>query len=126
MPKKFQLKDLMSANGGDGEVRDNFKDALRDLYKRINHAFEHGPLTQQWIETAVWIDVEDTDVGLRGPIYFYDARDVAVKHGLIDDGARTVNEDGHEPDGDMLVEVALLCAVNGGAEEYIKGLKAVA
>jgi len=45
---------------------------------------------------------------------------------LVDGGAKVVNEGGHEPDGDMLVEVALLCTIDGGAEQYIKGLDRVA
>lgn len=42
---------------------------------------------------------------------------------LVDDGSKTVNDAGQEPDGDMLVEVALLCAVDGNANGYIKDLK---
>tara|TARA_B100000745_G_scaffold254816_1_gene177403 strand:- start:6791 stop:7168 length:378 start_codon:yes stop_codon:yes gene_type:complete len=123
---EFQLIDLGEGNGGDGEVRDNFRDALRDLYARIQHVHEHRILTQQWLETAIWIRITHTVTELTGPIYFYDARDIAHHYGLVDDGGKTIKDDVQEPDEDILLEAALLCAAQGTAKEYIENLKAVA
>ncbi len=119
MAVTFQLKDLSPQNGGDGVVRASFKEALRDFYARMAEVMERGNLVQQWWETAVWIDVVDAEVGLEGPIYFYEARDIGVKYGLVTDGSTVVNDGGQEPDHDTLVEIALICAVEGNAEEYI-------
>ena len=125
MAKTFQLKDLMSNNDGDGDVHDNFRDALRDLYARIKDVNERGLLNYQWLESIVWIEMRDKDTGLVGPIYFYEARDIAFQHDLVNE-CGDINDDGQEPDSDMLVKVALLCAAQGNAKEYIEGFKKVA
>jgi len=120
MPVTFQLTN-MTKDTPETEVHSSFKDALADFYACVNEAVEKGT-SFQWLETAIWISVKDASAGLEAPIYFYDARDVAFKYGLISDDGKTINKDGQNPDDDVLIQVAMICALKGGAEDYIKSL----
>ena len=121
----FQLIDLLTNHPGNGEVHSSFRTALNDLYKRVNHAWDNENLSLQWLETAVWIKVIDDENDFEGVIHFYDARDLAIKCGLVNDGASVVNDidDGQEPHVLVLVEVARLCSTLGNAQKFIQGLE---
>lgn len=58
-----------------------FKDAFTAMFNWINDALDNGGLSYQVLETAIWIE---TTGGT--PIFFYDARDLAIEQGILKNG----------------------------------------
>jgi hypothetical protein len=60
-------------------IRDTFMEAWDDMFKYVNELLNLGKMSLQLLETSLWIQPED-DVK-RIPIFFYDARDIAIQNG---------------------------------------------
>ena len=61
-----------------------FKEAFTQMYKWVDDwvddRFNNGGLSLQILKTAIWIETP------TGPLYFYDARDLAYDMGIMKNG----------------------------------------
>jgi len=66
---------------GDKPVKcSSFEEAFTAMFKWVTDKINSNDLALQVLETAIWIEIN----GL--PLYFYDARDRAIKMGILKDG----------------------------------------
>lgn len=59
----------------------SFEEAFTKMFNYVNGRLDTSNMSYQELETAIWIESPD---GL--PIFFYDARDLAIKIGILVDG----------------------------------------
>jgi len=60
-------------------LRDTFIEAWNDMYRHVQQQLEAGNLGYQLLETALWIELRDEATCSKAPMFFYDARDHAIR-----------------------------------------------
>ena len=58
-------------------VHPTFMKAWDDMFKHVFARMKDGNLTRQELETTIWVESTTAD-GRKTPMYFYDARDLAI------------------------------------------------
>jgi hypothetical protein len=78
MTYQFQT---LEADWHPSSVHTDFMEAWHDMYHYVNGLLKAGQLSLQVLETSIWIEM--TENGVKQPIFFYDARDLAIVSGWI-------------------------------------------
>ena len=75
------MKYKFIALNGVKQTHDSFKGAFKAMFDWVKAQFAAGGISLQVLETAIWIETPE-----HRPIYFYDARDLAIDLGILVDG----------------------------------------
>jgi hypothetical protein len=73
MNKTYQFQTL---GGEEFSKHNEFMDAWNDMYQWVKGMLDKQQLNPQLLETSIWIEVNND--GIKSPILFYDARDIAI------------------------------------------------
>jgi hypothetical protein len=82
-PRTFKFVTLVE--GETPKVCDTFAAAFKEMFEWVMQQVKGGALCYQVLETSIWIEMPN-----RRPLYFYDARDIACKEGILVDGKLTI------------------------------------
>ena len=70
----------MSSHHLASPIREAFMDAWNDMYLYVDGCLKSGGISLQELETSIWIEMTLVG-GVKSPVYFYDARDLAITAG---------------------------------------------
>jgi len=78
VPPTYTFVCLAKPSKKQNTVCPTFKEAFTHMFNWVNEQLDNGGMSYQVLETAIWIE---TTSGT--PLFFYDARDLAVEQGII-------------------------------------------